>query len=115
MNNIPLKPVTFKTINRFPAIYKIQAQQAIRYEVHEAISTTADAFVMAALLVLIEEFYFGTNERATKIHRFVKKLQEVIDVSADFYDDAVAIGLRNKLHGLGIEYKAVVTEEGVEK
>ena len=53
MNNIPLKPVTFKTINRFPAIYKIQAQQAIRYEVHEAISTTADAFVLAALLVLL--------------------------------------------------------------
>ena len=104
MNEIPLKPVTLKTVNRFPAIYKIQAQQAIRYEVHEAIRITADSFVMASLIALIEEFDFGTNERATKIHRFVKKLQEVIDVSADFYDDAVAEGLQNRLHNYGINY-----------
>lgn len=105
MNNIPLKPVTFKTINRFPAIYKIQAQQAIRYEVHEAISTTADTFVMAALLVLIEEFDFGTDKQATRIHRFIKKLQETIDTNSDYYDESVAIGLRNKLQAYGIEYK----------
>lgn len=105
MNNIPLKPVTLKTVNRFPAIYKIQAQQAIRYEVHEAIKTTADSFVMASLIALIEEFDFGTNERATKIHRFIKRLQKVIDVSADFYDEAIANGLENKLNGYGVKYK----------
>ena len=105
MNEIPLKPVTLKTVNRFPAIYKIQAQQAIRYEVHEAIRITADSFVMASLIALIEEFDFGTNEKATKIHRFIKKLQQVIDVSADFYDDAIANGLENKLNSYGVKYK----------
>ena len=105
MNNIPLKPVTLKTVNRFPAIYKIQAQQAIRYEVHEAIRTTADSFVMAALLVLIEEFDFGTDKQATRIHRFIDKLQETIDTSSDHYDEAVAIGLRNKLSAYGVTYK----------
>lgn len=104
MSDIPLKPVTLKTVNRFPALYKMQAQKAIQYEVHDSIRTTADAFVMASMIALIEEFDFGTNERATKIHRFVKKLQEVIDVSADFYDDAVAEGLQNKLHNYGINY-----------
>lgn len=97
--------MTLKTVNRFPAIYKIQAQQAIRYEVHEAIRITADSFVMASLIALIEEFDFGTNEKATKIHRFIKKLQQVIDVSADFYDDAIANGLENKLNNYGVKYK----------
>ena len=105
MNEIPLKPVTFKTINRFPALYKIQAQQAIRHEVKDAIRITADSFVMASLLTLIEEFGFGTNEQATKIHRFVAKLQEVIDTSAEYYDDAVAEGLRNRLSSYGVQYK----------
>ena len=105
MSDIPLKPVTHKIINRFPALYKLQAQQALRYEVREAIRTTADSFVLASLLALIEEFDFGTNSQATRIPRFVKKLQEIIDTNSDYYDEAVAIGLRNKLHGYGIEYK----------
>ena len=102
--NIPIKSVTLKTINRFPTIYKIQARQAIEYEVKDAIRITADSFVMASILALVEEFGFGTNEQSTRIYRFVAKLQEIIDTNADYYDDAVAIGLRNKLHGLGIEY-----------
>ena len=105
MKDIPLKPVTMKTINRFPALYKIQAQQAIRYEVNDAINITADSFIMASLLVLIEEFGWGTNKRATRIDRFLRKLQEVIDTNADYYEDAVAEGLRSKLHNHGVEYK----------
>jgi hypothetical protein len=101
---IPIKPITSKTINRFPALYKIQAQKAIEYEVSDAIRITADSFVAASILALVEEFGFGTSEKSTKIHRFVKRLQSIIDVNADFYDDAVAIGLRNKLRGYGVDY-----------
>jgi hypothetical protein len=86
-------------------VYKIQAQKAIDYAVTDAIRTTADSFVMASMIALIEEFDFGTNERATKIPRFIAKLQEIIDTNADFYDDAVAEGLKNKLHNLGVEYR----------
>ena len=92
-------------------IYRMQALKAVENEVHDAIRTTADAFVMASILALVEEFGFGTTEQATRIPRFVNRLQGIIDVNAEHYDDAVAIGLRNKLHGLGIEYKEVFGDE----
>ena len=103
--SIPIKPVTEKTINRFPMLYKIQAKQAIEYEVKDAIRITADSFVMAAILALIEEFDFGTTERSTRIKRFTERLQSIIDTSAETFDDAVREGLRNKLHNLGVDYQ----------
>lgn len=102
---IPVKKATLKTVNRFPQLYKIQALQAIDSEVHDAIDTTADSFAMAAILALIEEFDFGTTERSTRIKRFVDRLQTIIDTNAEYFDDAVREGLRNKLHNLGVEYK----------
>lgn len=102
--SIPIKPTTMKTINRFPELYKRQAMQVIQQEKSDGIRTTADCFVMASLLAVIEEFDFGTTKNSTKIHRFIAKLQEIIDVNSDFYDEAVAEGLHNKLHALGIEY-----------
>ena len=103
--NIPIKPITMKTIGRFPMLYRLQAQKAIEYEVSDAIRITADSFVAASILALVEEFGFGTTERSTRVQRFVKRLQSIIDVNADFYEDAVAIGLRNKLKGYGVEYQ----------
>lgn len=94
----------YKPIKRFPMVYKMQAQKAIDYAIDDAIRTTADSFVMASVLALVEEFDFGTKENSTRIPRFIAKLQEIIDTNADFYDDAVAEGLKNKLHNLGIEY-----------
>lgn len=101
----PLGKATMQTIKRFPELYKRQAMQVIHAEVDDAIRTTADSFVMAALLVLVEEFGFGTSgANATRVQRFMGKLQEVIDVNAEYYDDAVAEGLRNKLSYHGITY-----------
>jgi hypothetical protein len=105
MNEIPLKPVTYKTVNRFPALYKIQAQQAIRYEVREAVRTTCDSVVVAAMIALIEEFGFGTNEQSTRLFRFRNALQQIIDTNADFYSDAIAEGLKNRLRALGVEFR----------
>lgn len=101
---IPVSKATLKTINRFPELYKRQALQVIDHEQHEAIRMTADSFVMASLLALVEEFGFGTTESSTRLNRFVAKLQEIIDTSAEYYDDAVVEGLHNKLHALGIDY-----------
>ena len=103
--SIPIKPMTAEAIRRFPELYKRIATKAIKYEVSEAIGTTADCFVMASLLALIEEFEYGTAANGTKLRRFLKKLQEVIDVNSEFYDDAVKEGLYNKLHAYGVEYK----------
>jgi hypothetical protein len=99
-----MKESTAKTINRFPVLYKMQAQKVIEYEVADAIRITADSFVMASILALVEEFGFGTTGNATRICRYIAKLQSIIDTNAEHYDDAVAEGLRNKLHNLGIEY-----------
>ena len=103
--DIPVSNVTAKTVNRFPALYKIQAQKAIQYEVSEAIRITADSFVMASMLALIEEFGFGTNVRSTRLIRFRDALQKLIDTSADYYTDAVAEGLKSRLHSHGIDYE----------
>jgi hypothetical protein len=37
--------------------------------------------------------------------RFVAGVQERVDAAADLYTDAVAIGLKNRLHTYGIEYE----------
>ena len=102
--SIPMNKVTIKAINRFPELYKRQTLQFLYYEKRDGIRTTANTFIMASVLALIEEFDFGTTENATRIPRFIAKLQEIVDVNAEYYDDAVAEGLKNKLHGLGIEY-----------
>ena len=101
---IPVSKATLKTINRFPELYKRQALQVIDHEQSEAIRMTADSFVMAAMIALVEEFDFGTTEKSTRLNRFVSKLQEVIDTNAEYYDNAVVEGLHNKLHALGIDY-----------
>ena len=101
---IPVSKATLKTINRFPELYKRQALQVIDHEQSEAIRMTADSFVMASMIALVEEFDFGTTQYSTKLNRFIAKLQEVIDTSAEYYDNAVVEGLHNKLHALGIDY-----------
>lgn len=101
---IPVSKATLKTINRFPELYKRQALQVIDHEQSEAIRMTADSFVMASMIALVEEFGFGTTPNSTRIGRFIAKLQEVIDTNAEFYDNAVVEGLHNKLQRLGIDY-----------
>lgn len=101
---IPVSKATLKTINRFPELYKRQALQVIDHEQSEAIRMTADSFVMASIIAVVEVFHCGTAQNATKIGRYVAKLQEVIDTNAEFYDNAVVEGLHNKLQRLGIDY-----------
>lgn len=101
---IPVSKATIKVINRFPELYKRQALQAIDAEASRSIRSTADAFLMAAMLVLIEEFDFGTTSASTKLTRFVQALQNKIDTSADFYEIAVIEGLRNQLLSYGVDY-----------
>lgn len=96
---IPVSKATLATVKRFPELYKRQAMQAIDAEVRDKATIAIDTMVMASLLVLVEQ------GRGMEIPAFVAALQEIVDTSADFYEDAVAEGLRNRLHNLGIEYK----------
>lgn len=96
---------TMDCVRRFPQLYKMQALQVIDKEVRDAINITADTFVMASMVVMIEHYGLdATNEDS--INTFVKHLQDIVDFNADRYDDAVAEGLRNRLrNSYGIEYK----------
>ena len=96
----PVSKATLQTIKRFPELYKRQALQVIDREQSEAIRITADSFVMASILVLLDDFDFDEEQ----IRLYVSCLQKTIDTSADYYDDAVAEGLHNRLHNHGIEY-----------
>lgn len=101
---IPVSKATMKTVSRFPELYKRQAIQVIEQEKSKAIRSTANAFLMATMIVLVEEFGFGTTANSTKLLRFRDALQNLIDASSDYYSDAVVEGLHNRLHNLGIEY-----------
>ena len=96
---IPVSKATLATVKRFPELYKRQALQAIDAEVRDKTSIAIDTIIMAALLVLVEQ------GRGMEIPAFVAALQEIVDTSAEYYEDAAAEGLRNRLHNLGIEYK----------
>lgn len=102
---IPVSKATLKTINRFPELYKRQALQVIQTEKSDAIRITADSFVMGSMLAVIEVFKCGTSANSTKLKEYVAELQDTIDTNAEFFDEAIAIGLRNRLHDLGVEYK----------
>lgn len=109
---IPASKATLKTVNRFPELYKRQALQVIDHENTEKIRMTADSFVMASILAVVEVFHCGTAPNATRIGKYVAKLQEIIDTNAEYYDNAVVEGLHNKLHNLGVDYNLRGTEKG---
>lgn len=90
------KKATIATIMRFPELYRRQAMQVIR----DTTSTAVDTMVMAGIL------YFAENGREEEIPGFIAYVQKTVDAGADFYEDAVAEGLRNRLHNqYEIEYK----------
>ena len=97
-------PATMKQLKHFPELYKRQATQIIRDVGHDVVNTTVDAMICASLIALIEEFQFGNTRNSTKLKRFVKRVNELIDINSLYYGDAVAYGLQNKLHNLGVEY-----------
>ena len=101
---IKVSKATMDCVRRFPQLYKMQAFQVIDKEVRDAISITADAFVMAAMIALVEDFGFGTKAGSTRLYKFVEKMQTIIDFGAEQYDTAVSEGLRNRLQNLGVEY-----------
>lgn len=69
-----------------------------------AISKTLECVVGAAMLVLIDEFGFGTRPRAdARLPRFVEGLRREINASSLRYDDAILEGIRNKLHNRGVD------------
>lgn len=90
------KKATIDTINRFPELYRRQTMQVIR----DTTSTALDTIVMASIL------YFAENGREEEIPGFIEFVQKTVDTYSEFYEEAVAEGLRSRLHNqYEIEYK----------
>lgn len=96
-----ISKASIKMLKRMSEKDRVLANAVLNEEIHDKVSITADSFVCASMLVLVEQFDFGK----VRIERFLKALQEQIDNGADFYEDAVAEGLANKLKSKGFDYE----------
>lgn len=93
-----------KALGRFPTVYRMQAEKIIDQACRDIVSICTDSVAMAAMLVLIEQFGFGTTRQTKRLERFVTALQELLDYGTTRYDDALAEWLRGRLHNYGVEY-----------
>lgn len=104
MTPIKYEKATLAAINRFPMLQRMQALQVLDREIRRAVRITADTVQMANMIVQIDYEKYGTRKGSTRLERHVRRVSEIVDLAADFYDDAMAEGLRNQLHERGVEY-----------
>ena len=91
-------------IKRLPYREQIQASKALCIQSGRDVATAVDVIMMASMLYHIEHDGYGTREGSVRLKRYVAGVQSIVDTNCDYYDDAVAEGLRNRLHNLGIDY-----------
>lgn len=106
MNEIKLSPWSAKMLKQLPDKYRIIMRKILDYEVRDAVRLAADTLDQAWMVVLIEEGVCGTGKRATRLHRYHGHVQELVDTTADYYEDGVAIALRHRLHNLGVDFES---------
>ena len=108
MNNPKITDASLKQLRRFPYKERMIALQVVKAEKIDAVRVTADACTIGAIITMIEAFGFGTNVRRedSQIKKFMEYYQELMDYASEHYGDAVAEGLRKRLHDLGIDYES---------
>ena len=108
MNNVKISDASLKQLRRFPYKERMIAEQIIRNEIIDKTRITADSCTMAAIITMIEKGGYGTNVRRedSRIRQFMDYYQELMDFAAERYGDAMAEGLRKRLHDLGIDYES---------
>ncbi len=104
MNEIKLSPWSAKMLKQLPDKQRIIAKAILQAEIRDTVRVSVDTILMAAILAGVEEGFWGTRCNATRIQRFVARINNIVDTNVDRYDDAVAEGLRAKLHSLGVDY-----------
>jgi hypothetical protein len=85
-------------IKRFPSKEKMLALQVLGKEVKDKAGIAIDSVLMATCLYLIE------TGRVEEIEAYMKWMQEKLDHDAEWYEDAVAEGLKNQLHEYEIDF-----------
>lgn len=104
MNEIKLSPWSAKMLKQLPDKQRVITKAILQSEIRDTVRVSVDTILMAAILAGVEEGFWGTWGNATRIPRFVARVNKIVDTTVDRYDDAVAEGLRAKLHSLGVEY-----------
>lgn len=97
------KPI-MNAVNRFPLVYKRQAFAMLDQATHEAVRKTFDGVICASMLVLIQEFGFGTKENSTRLKRYMEKMQGYVDYNCELYDEDFVAGMIRQLKEHGVEY-----------
>lgn len=95
-----------KAIRRFPTLYRLQAEKAIDISTRDAVRTSVDATLCSVMLVLINDFGWGSAANSTRIPELMHKVQDMLDSRSVEYDSAVAVGLIEELRRLGVQYVA---------
>ena len=80
MINIKISDASIKQLRRFPYKERMIAEQIVRNEIIDKVRVASDACTMAAIIVMIEKFDFGTNVRRedSRIRAFMDYYQELI-------------------------------------
>lgn len=118
----PRKPMRY--IDRVYAKLSAREHAAIRENIEELVAkrmeeeraklsgAIGDMFIMASLLVLIDDFGFGTTGQKNKESRLAKYIHRVLTVAGEYsstYEDGLLIAMKKHLHERGLDY------EGLEK
>jgi hypothetical protein len=93
-----------KAVNRFPLIYKKQALAMLDMVRQDSVSMTFDGMMCASMLVLIQEFGFGTRKDATRLKKYAEEMQRYIDDNCKLYDEVFIEGMKRQLKAHGIDY-----------
>jgi hypothetical protein len=97
MNCLNIRERQYKTNSRREADLKNERVRVL--------DRTVDTMVCASMLVLIDEFGFGTRQyQRSRLLRFKNALEKLLFDSAEFYEEAMMEGLRNRLMDRGITY-----------
>lgn len=97
-------PAIMKAIRRFPPLYKKQAIVMLDMVRHDAVRRTFDGVICAAMLVLIQEFDFGTRANSTRLKKFVDAMQKYVDYNCTFYDEDFVEGMIAQLKAHNVDY-----------
>lgn len=105
-----------------PFEYNLKAQKKAAWDAsvelksrklfHEYDSYTIDIVIIAAVLALIEGEGWGTNKTATKIPRFIARVQQTIEDACTRYGhDCAMTALCSRLSNYGVEYERKAENE----
>ena len=99
-------PLEYRYKDAKRELFEARAEQKARELFHEYDSYTIDIVIIAAVLALVEGEGWGTNKTATRIPRFIARVQQTIEDACTRYGhDCAMTALCSRLNNYGVEYE----------